>query len=552
MNSVGQPLKIKANYKILGILGAIGLILFFIFNFLLPATTSSSTEQLNVKRISKDQATQAATQFAQSQLGGLSLDENDANAIVTYQSKSDFYGYLSKNKLIKEYSTKFEDSYPYDVFRVRLTEVDTYLNVDVHMNTGKVVAFSYTSKESQIAAKTPVMDKLLEVEYKQKLAEPWLEQWGYKSSKLNITQDSKTSLVYTDPNTKIGDAALQFKFIVGVKGISSFEPAFSIPADHIAYVEKETATALWLTILGYGLLTLVFGILAIVYSALTHTHTSFVRGIFLSVFYFAVSMLSTYNMMPALKAQGQTLDDMTFSLITTGIISLIMSALLYFSLVSGNGLWRKEAGLNPWPRSKEPGYGSYVLNSMYVGYLWAFILLGVQSILFFVLEHTLHTWSTTDSSQSPFNMLYPWTFPLLAWLAGISEEAVYRLFGIKMMQKVVKNTFIACLIPTIIWALGHTLYPIYPVISRPIELLVIGLIFSFIFLRYGFIAALFSHVIFDSILMGFSLFVLGDITNVSAGIVSMIMPAIVAYVIYLFNSKKKEKPYVTTPPEVLQ
>ncbi|WKL04991.1 hypothetical protein Q0F98_09475 [Paenibacillus amylolyticus] len=27
------------------------------------------------------------------------------------------------------------------------------------------------------------------------------------------------------------------------------------------------------------------------------------------------------------------------------------------------------------------------------------------------------------------------------------------------MQKIVRNTFIACLIPTIIWALGHTLYP---------------------------------------------------------------------------------------------
>ncbi|MGF7047094.1 hypothetical protein J2T13_001596 [Paenibacillus sp. DS2015] len=549
MNSMGQPLKLKANYKVLGILGALGLVVFFIINFVMPAINVSSTELQSVKMISKEQATQTATQFAQSQLSNDIFNHSDT--IVTYQSNSDLYGYLSKNKLIKDYTTKFEASYPYDVFRVRLAEADTYLNVDVHMNTGKVVAFSYESIGSrQLEVQT--MDETLNLESRYKLTEPWLEQWGYTSAKLKLTKNDKSGLIYTDPNTKIGDSTLQFKFTFDMNTISSFEPSFSVPADHVAYVKKETMTALWLTILGYGLLTLVLGILAIIYSALTHTHTSFLRGIFLSVFYFAVSMLSTYNMIPALKAEGGTTGDITFTLVSTGIISFFMAALLYFSLVGGNGLWRKEAGLNPWPRAKEPGYGSYVLNSMYVGYLWAFILLGVQSVIFLVLEHTLHTWSTTDSSQSPYNMLYPWTFPLLAWLAGISEEAIYRLFGIKMMKKIVKNTFIACLIPTIIWALGHTLYPIYPVVSRPIELLVIGLIFSFIFLRYGFIAALFSHVIFDSILMGFSLFALGDTANVSAGIVSMIMPVIVAYVIYVFNSKKKEKPYVTTPPEVLQ
>ena len=48
-------------------------------------------------------------------------------------------------------------------------------------------------------------------------------------------------------------------------------------------------------------------------------------------------------------------------------------------------------------------------------------------------------------------------------------------------EKIVRNTFVASLITSIIWALGHTLYPIYPVISRPIELVIIGLLFSYIF-----------------------------------------------------------------------
>ncbi|MGV2805987.1 CPBP family intramembrane metalloprotease, partial [Clostridium perfringens] len=159
-------------------------------------------------------------------------------------------------------------------------------------------------------------------------------------------------------------------------------------------------------------------------------------------------------------------------------------------------------------------------------------LLGVQSIIFIVLGLTLNTWSTTDATLSPYNMLYPWLFPLMAWLAGISEEAVYRLFGIKLVKKIVRKTFVASLITSLIWALGHTLYPIYPVISRPIELVIIGLLFSYIFLKYGYLAAMFSHVIFNSILMGISLILLKDTTNLLIGAFYMVLPALVAYAIY--------------------
>ncbi|MGN5699131.1 hypothetical protein ABUK32_22020, partial [Xanthomonas citri pv. mangiferaeindicae] len=70
---------------------------------------------------------------------------------------------------------------------------------------------------------------------------------------------------------------------------------------------------------------------------------------------------------------------------------------------------------------------------------------------------------------------------------------------------------------------------------------------------HGFIAVVFAHVIFDSLLMGLSLIFMGDVLNISAGLFWIVLPAIVGYVIYKMNPKQKEKPYVTTPhPEVLQ
>ena len=58
---------------------------------------------------------------------------------------------------------------------------------------------------------------------------------------------------------------------------------------------------------------------------------------------------------------------------------------------------------------------------------------------------------------------------------------------------------------------------------------------------------MFSHVIFNSILMGISLILLKDTSNLLMGAFYMVLPAMVAYAIYRFNPTK-EKPYVTTPP----
>ncbi|MBE7682844.1 MULTISPECIES: CPBP family intramembrane glutamic endopeptidase [Paenibacillus] len=565
MNPLGQPLVLKANFKRLGLLAAIGLILFFVFQ-IFPATSSQTTDIPSTSFISKEQATQSARSFAAS-MADYTLPSDNGKTLVTYQTHSDIYGYMAKTKQLDSYNQKWEAAYPYDVFRVRLPDEDNggYLNVDVHMRTGKVVGFKREVPSSLYASAEAEQDKNkrnatiqlaegnLPLDEKEQLASGILAEFGYDAPKLQLdTREGEGGLTYTDADKQIGDSKLELNFTFENGAVRSFESVFSVPDEHINYVKDQTRQANWMTYGGYAFLTFVLGVLAIIYSILTRAHTSFKRGIILSLVYFAASVIGTLNMIPLFQAQGLSSFMLAFLMLMQTGITLVMSATIYLSLVAGDGMWRK-IGLNPWPRAKEPGYGKYVLHSMYTGYLWAFILLGVQSILFFILERSIGSWSTTSADQSTYNMSYAWIFPIMAWMAGIGEETVYRLFGIRMMQKIVRNTFIACLIPTLIWALGHTLYPIYPVITRPIELMVIGLLFSLVMLRHGFIAVVFSHVIFDSLLMGLSLIFMGDALNISAGIFWIVLPAIVGYVIYKWNPQKKEKPYVTTPhPEGLQ
>jgi hypothetical protein len=571
MNPIGKPVVLTANFKRLGLLGGVGLICFLVFQLLIPSLSNPNPEaQTSATVISKQEAVIHALDFARSELGY--TGSQPEKPVVTYQAETDLYGYLSREKLLQQYDRTWKTNYPYETFRVDLSEPSSKGKLQIHvgLSTGKVVGFKRNSfstnyTQADISTDDQTHSKLVRVaegdmtlESKQQAAVAWVKRFGFKPSDLKLTtKEGEGGLKYTVNAKQIGSSVLTLAFTFENGDVRSFTQSFSIPSSYTGYVKNQTYWANWMTYAGYAALSFVLGILAIVYAALTRRYTSFLRGIILSVVYFVASIAGTLNLLPVMQAEAGSRGALLFVMILQVVVSLVMAVSLYFSLVGGDGLMR-QLGQNAWPRAKEPGYGLYVLRSMFTGYLWAFILLGVQSILFFVLERTLDTFSTTDSMQSPYNMAYPWILPIMAWMAGIGEEAVYRLFGIPMVKKMVKNTFVACLITTLIWALGHTLYPIYPVISRPIELTFLGLLFSFVFLRYGFIAAMFSHIIFDSILMGLSVMSLGSAVNVAAGVFWIVLPAIVGYIIYWFSPKnpnrvifepvKKEEPYSTTPP----
>ncbi|AIQ43487.1 CPBP family intramembrane glutamic endopeptidase [Paenibacillus sp. FSL R7-0297] len=553
MNSVGQPLQQRPLTTKLILAGILGLIVFVMFQ-VAPQLIQGSGE--DTAMISKSEVQDKAAAFAAQQLGHEAGVKDEW--IVLYKTDASFYGYMSREKLLEDYTkNKLDQRYPYDVYHAALYtagEADALLSVDVNMYTGEVVAFARGADADAAAgldygevpakvvtnpastANTVSSEADLPLERKENLARPWLQLWGANPAKLQIEANSaEYGLVYTESSVKVGESTLHYNFNFSGGEVSYFRAGFSAPAWHDAYVDEQTSLANKLTLFGYGLPTLLLGILALIYSILRREHTSWRRGIFLSSAHFLIMMVSSYNVLPESGGDSATARiTAALMFIIFVLYSLLMSSLLYFSLVGGDGLWRKE-GLNPWPRAKEPGYGQYVLDSIRAGYVWAFILLGVQTFMFIILSFALDNWSTTDASQSPYNMKYAWLLPIVAWLAGLSEEAVYRLFGIRMLKKLVKNTFIAALITTLIWALGHTLYPIYPVSSRPIELTVIGLLFSYIFLRYGFIAVMFSHVVFDSILMGATLIFMQDKVNIGAGIVTIILPFIVGYIVYRFN-----------------
>jgi ABC-type sulfate transport system permease subunit len=138
-------------------------------------------------------------------------------------------------------------------------------------------------------------------------------------------------------------------------------------------------------------------------------------------------------------------------------------------------------------------------------------------------------------------MYSPYVFPIMAWAAAISEEGTYRLFGIAFFLKLVRFRFLAVLLPSILWALGHTEYAIYPVYTRLIEVTLLGLVFGYAFLKYGFLTALFAHACMDSVLMGLSLWSISTWPGLYLGLIYIASPFVVAWIIYWLHSRRQRR-----------
>ncbi|SFE53835.1 Membrane protease YdiL, CAAX protease family [Paenibacillus algorifonticola] len=532
------------------VIGAVVFILLQIIPMLSGPDSGISESQGNV--IGNEAALQKATEFAAKQFG---VNVTDAHTI--YQTDSDETGYLIKEKLYEDYASKYMQQFPLDTYQTQVTlNNGSTAFVYLHMQSGSVVAWNLIGAGSDLHS---IIDQkqLLDA------ASSFATTQGFQAKDLNdATVNSLGQVVIHPTGYAAGSSQLELRFGFSQNGentiISTYKPAFVPPSDYVAIVEQQKNTADVLSLISLTYMTFITLVLAIIYAILYRRHTTFKRGIVISLIFTVFYIINNLGIMDGVIAQQgeQVMSDAEVSFMAwfTAFLLIPVGSAVYFSFVAGDGMWR--SWKRPvWPGFREKNYGEHVWRSMGLGYLIALILLGVQSVIFLVLESAIGSWSTSDATQSPYNIKWLWLMPMLAWCAAISEEAIYRFFGIALFRRWFKNIYVAALIPTILWALGHVAYPIFPYYTRLIELIIIGMIFSYIFLRYSLITAIFVHAIFDSLLMGFSLISVGGALNIGAAIFYAVLPVPIAYIIRVWHRKKGGRPpqlTATPPPQVPQ
>lgn len=154
------------------------------------------------------------------------------------------------------------------------------------------------------------------------------------------------------------------------------------------------------------------------------------------------------------------------------------------------------------------------------GYAIAAALMGFFTLFYWFAQRFMGAWLPAEGPYSQiFNNTMPFLTPLtISLVAAISEETIYRLFGISLFKKLTGSTTLALLIPAAIWAFGHSNYPVFPVYIRGIELTIAGVLFGLAFLRYGLVACIVAHYVIDAVALGLPLVGSGNTSYVVSGL----------------------------------
>jgi hypothetical protein len=515
------------------VLAAIAFAIFIWLNWFPPGGIDDQMTVETTTAISKSEATVIAEDFIASQ-----YDVNELDTIVSFNSYQDVNGYLLRERIFDLYESTWKSSIPIDYYEVSTHDIENDLKfkVYVRMDHGQVYGWELLNPSEYKGS--PQRE-----ETKRNI----LTDMGYDAKDYTLSREDTADIVY-DHRQVIRDASLHLH--LGQQGdlITGFTPVFELPESYTTWKEHQdllgTIWSLISQLLWFGL-----AIAAIVFMAIYRKTMTFGRGVLLTLAFLIPYLIHNVNMYPSYMLMTASSGEAISIVLFSQFIMMIMGITVYLSLVAGDGMWRK-LDWHLWPSAKEQDYGSMIVSSMGRGYLICFIVLGFQSLLFFIAGKLFDIWSTSDPMMSTHNLLEPALFPLLAWSAAISEEAVFRMFGIvffvyifrwlcsglsritgwEFLQRTIVHLIPAVVLSNMIWALGHTGYSIYPVYTRFVEVTLLGFIFAYAFLRYGLITAIFAHASMDIIIMSLQI-MMGDASHALLGFTYMLMPALVAWLI---------------------
>jgi hypothetical protein len=198
-------------------------------------------------------------------------------------------------------------------------------------------------------------------------------------------------------------------------------------------------------------------------------------------------------------------------------------------------------------RSRNRNVLKNLLYQCGTGYGLAFILLAGHTI-FYLIANNLGAWLPSKPKFSDFLLSYVPLFTIVgsAVLAALTEETAYRVFCIPFLKRYLKITWIAILIPALIWANRHAGHVVYPVYLRIIELTIIGLIYGVMYIRFGIITVMIAHYLVDAIVGVIMTMDPSLIAYKTTMLIVVLLPVAITYIIYRFQIIVPGSSYSTT------
>jgi len=328
---------------------------------------------------------------------------------------------------------------------------------------------------------------------------------GSSSEKLKIR--SKYSFFWEKEECKIGGATMRLEVTMLGDRVVSFNKFLKVPDDFIDLLKRQRSRGKLLASGGFvvGIAGLVLSLIVI---TTAHDALQWKFALPLGILAGTLLILSQINHLPMLKAHYSTDMEMgTFlglSFSETMVSAFILSMLLLITGTAGDFLLREVfPNIKPpslvfkWDFLSSPG----VFIPVFQGYLLAFVWAGYIVIFYLFAKRFCGAWMPPASPYTDtLSTKAPWLEPLSAGIiASLSEEFAFRLFAIPMLTKYLGSIPLAIFVSSIVWALAHSHYLVFPVYVRSIELSILGIGIGYAFLRFGILPIIVAHYILNAV-----------------------------------------------------
>ena len=291
------------------------------------------------------------------------------------------------------------------------------------------------------------------------------------------------------------------------------------------------------------MVALLVGLLAVIVMRVRRQDIRWRRAAVVGLIGMALSFLSHLNQMPLQEFEYPTTDSyISFMMrqLLNGIISALGAGGLLFVLTAGaetvyREMFPGKISLGNLFRAHGLRTKRFFLGAC-LGITLCAIFIAYQTA-FYIVAYRFGAWSPADVPYSDLlNTRFPWLFVLFGgFLPAVSEEFMFRMFGIPFLRKLMRSLPVAVVLAGFIWGFGHAAYPQQPFYIRGVEVGIGGVALGLIMLRWGILPTLVWHYSVDAMYSAMLLLRSQSLYFKLSGAASagfVVLPAVLALVAY--------------------
>jgi hypothetical protein len=485
------------------VFGVLGVIIFFaLYETALPDASVDVS-------ISRGQAEQAALEY----LNRLGYAVEGYEFALSFSSDSQAAIYLQRTLGIEEYNSRLAlEHWPIYYWSARWfkpqqkEEFRIYLAPD-----GRFLGLNHIIKEDSPGASIPQADA-------QSIAEIFLtghvdwksDEWQLVESSSQTKTGGRVDHTFTWKSKEFSAAEGELRCTAVVNGDQvGYEYSYiKVPESFIRQFAAERNTAIFIdNIADY---ILIFGCLIIGLLTIFLSRPDIHRAAIPALLVAGVALAAYLNSLPLYKSYYGTTENYSLFWIdligSIFFISILTGAQVLILLLGAQSLmkfvWPRQdrilaRGNDRWMDFSRSAWRGLMLGGLQMAYV----------VLFYtVTKNYLGWWSPVRSEYSdifatPFPFFYAFDIGLSA---AVIEELSVRFIGIGFLLWLLRSKYkwFAVLIPSIIWAFAHTSYITSPIYARGIELTLVALFLSFIFLKFDLLTTIMSHFTYNMMVVG--------------------------------------------------